>query len=291
MWYTKYTYICVPKTEKNEWTYTIGAKDLAVLKDIKRLVVKVGTSTLTYGTGKTNIRRMHKLVSVLSDIVNSGIEVALVTSGAIGVGVGKLGLQEKPSDTPGRQAAATVGQCELMFMYDKLFSEYGHTVGQLLMTKSDVENPERRENLTNAFEKIFEFGAVPIVNENDSVAVEEIVYGDNDSLSAIVAKLIGADALIILTDIDGLYDANPHEDENARLIPEVREITEELLAAAGGHGSRFGTGGMVTKLHAAQIATAAGIDMIVMNGTSPEEIYKALDGKQVGTFFVGKKEG
>ncbi len=149
---------------------------------------------------------MHKLVSVLSDIVNSGIEVALVTSGAIGVGVGKLGLREKPADTPGRQAAATVGQCELMFMYDKLFSEYGHTVGQLLMTKSDVENTERRENLTNAFEKIFEFGAIPIVNENDSVAVEEIVYGDNDSLSAIVAKLIGADALIILTDIDGLYD-------------------------------------------------------------------------------------
>ena len=264
-------------------------ESLAILKDVKRLVVKVGTSTLTYDTGKTNIRRMHKLVSVLSDIVNSGMEVALVTSGAIGVGVGKLGLRERPEDTPGRQAAATVGQCELMFMYDKLFGEYGHTVGQLLMTKSDVENPERRENLTNAFLKIFEFGAIPIINENDSVAVEEIVYGDNDSLSAIVAKLIGADALIILTDIDGLYDANPVEDETARLIPEVHEITEELLAAAGGHGSRFSTGGMATKLHAAQIATEAGIDVIVMNGSAPEEIYKALDGKQIGTFFVGKK--
>lgn len=262
---------------------------LAVLKDVKRLVVKVGTSTLTYDTGKTNIRRMHKLVSVLSDIVNSGIEVALVTSGAIGVGAGKLGLRARPEDTPGRQAAATVGQCELMFMYDKLFAEYGHTVGQLLMTKSDVENPERRENLANAFLKIFEFGAIPIINENDSVAVEEIVYGDNDSLSAIVAKLIGADALIILTDIDGLYDANPVEDETARLIPEVREITPDLVTAAGGHGSRFSTGGMVTKLHAAQIATDAGIDVIVMNGETPSDIYKALDGKQVGTFFVGKK--
>lgn len=252
-------------------------------------MVKVGTSTLTYDTGKTNIRRMHKLVSVLSDIVNSGIEVALVTSGAIGVGVGKLGLRERPADTPGRQAAAAVGQCELMFMYDKLFAEYGHSVGQLLMTKSDVESPERRENLINAFAKIFEFGAIPIINENDCVAVEEIVYGDNDSLSAIVAQLIGADALIILTDTDGLFDADPQEEENARLIPEVREITDELLALAGGHGTRFSTGGMVTKLHAAKIATAAGIDVIVMNGTSPEDIYKALDGKQIGTFFVGKK--
>ena len=263
---------------------------MATLSNVKRLVVKVGTSTLTYDTGKTNIRRMHKLVSVLSDIVNSGIEVALVTSGAIGVGVGRLGLKERPEDTPGRQAAATVGQCELMFMYDKLFGEYGHTVGQLLITKSDVENDERRENLINAFQKLFEYGAVPIVNENDSVAVDEIVYGDNDSLSAIVAKLISADALIILTDIDGLYDANPNEDENAKLIPVVTDINADLFEIAGGHGSRFSTGGMVTKLHAAQIATASGIDTIVMNGSAPEDIYKALDGKQIGTFFIGKKD-
>lgn len=263
---------------------------MATLSNVKRIVVKVGTSTLTYDTGKTNIRRMHKLVSVLSDIVNSGIEVALVTSGAIGVGVGRLGLKERPEDTPGRQAAATVGQCELMFMYDKLFGEYGHTVGQLLITKSDVENDERRENLINAFQKLFEYGAVPIVNENDSVAVDEIVYGDNDSLSAIVAKLISADALIILTDIDGLYDANPNEDENAKLIPVVTEINDDLFEIAGGHGSRFSTGGMVTKLHAAQIATASGIDTIVMNGSAPEDIYKALDGKQIGTFFIGKKD-
>ncbi len=263
---------------------------MAVLKDVKRLVVKVGTSTLTYDTGKTNIRRMHKLVSVLSDIVNSGIEVALVTSGAIGVGVGKLGLKERPSDISGRQAAATVGQCELMFMYDKLFGEYGHTVGQLLITKSDVDSEERRKNLVNTFEKLFYYGAVPIVNENDSVAVDEIVYGDNDSLSAIVAKLVNADALIILTDIDGLYDDNPNENEDAKLISQVDEITDELIAVAGGHGSRFSTGGMVTKLHAAQIAMDAGIDTIVMNGAAPENIYKALDGKQIGTFFTGKKD-
>ena len=263
---------------------------MAVLKDVKRLVVKVGTSTLTYDTGKTNIRRMHKLVSVLSDIVNSGIEVALVTSGAIGVGVGKLGLKERPSDISGRQAAATVGQCELMFMYDKLFGEYGHTVGQLLITKSDVDSEERRKNLVNTFEKLFYYGAVPIVNENDSVAVDEIVYGDNDSLSAIVAKLVNADALIILTDIDGLYDDNPNENEDAKLISQVDEITDELIAGAGGHGSRFSTGGMLTKLHAAQIAMDAGLDTIVMNGAAPESIYKALDGKQIGTFFTGKKD-
>lgn len=266
-----------------------GAIALAVLKDVKRLVVKVGTSTLTYNTGKTNIRRMHKLVSVLSDLVNSGIQVALVTSGAIGVGVGKLGLAERPSDTPGRQAAATVGQCELMFMYDKLFAEYGHITGQLLFTKSDIDNAERRQNLINTFEKLFEYGAVPVINENDAIAVEEIVYGDNDCLSATVAKLIHADALIILTDIDGLYDGNPAEDENARLIPTVTEITDALFGLAGGHGSKFSTGGMVTKLHAAQAAMEAGIDMIVMNGAAPEEIYKALDGKQIGTFFTAKK--
>ena len=173
---------------------------MAVLKDVKRIVVKVGTSTLTYNTGKTNIRRMHKLVSVLSDVVNSGVEVALVTSGAIGVGVGKLGLKEKPADTAGKQAAATIGQCELMFMYDKLFGEYGHTVGQLLITKSDVENDERRQNLVNTFNKLFDFGAIPVINENDSVAVEEIVYGDNDSLSAIVAKLIIHKHQFTLTD-------------------------------------------------------------------------------------------
>lgn len=261
---------------------------MATLKDVKRLVIKVGTSTLTHDTGKTNIRQMKRLVTVISDVVNAGVEVALVTSGAIGVGVGKLGLSERPKDTAGKQAAATVGQTELMFMYDKMFGEYGHVVGQLLITKRDVDNEETRQNLINAFEKSFEYGCIPIINENDAVAIEEIVYGDNDSLSAIVAKLINADALLILTDIDGLYDKNPNEDEYARIIPVVEEITEELFNIAGGKGSKFGTGGMITKLQAAQIATEAGINTIVMSGTDPENIYKAIEGHQVGTFFVAK---
>lgn len=261
---------------------------MATLKKVKRLVIKVGTSTLTYSTGKTNIRQMKKLVTVISDIVNSGIEVALVTSGAIGVGVGKLGLEERPTDTAGKQAAATVGQCELMFMYDKMFGEYGHTIGQFLITKRDVDNDECRHNLINAFEKTFQYGSIPVINENDAVAVEEIVYGDNDSLSAIVAKLIRADALMILTDIDGLYDGDPHKDEYARIIPVVEEITESLFEVAGGKGSKLGTGGMITKLQAAQIAVEAGIDTIVFNGAEPENIYKALEGHQVGTFFVAK---
>ena len=213
---------------------------------------------------------MKRLVTVISDIVNSGIEVALVSSGAIGVGVGKLGLKERPVTTAGKQAAATVGQCELMFMYDKMVGEYGHKVGQFLVTKRDVDNLESRDNLINAFERTLEFGAIPVINENDVVAVEEIVYGDNDNLSAIVAKLIKADALFILTDIDGLYDANPNENEYARIIPVVEEITEGLFELAGGKGSKFGTGGMITKLQAAQIATEAGIDTVIMNGGDPE---------------------
>ena len=203
------------------------------IKDAHRIVVKVGTSTLTYDTGKVNLRRMDKLAQVISDLRNSGTEVALVTSAAIAVGVGKLGLSERPGDIPSRQAVATVGQCELMFMYDKLFSEYGNTIGQLLITRSDFENGERRANLSNSFEKLFEFGAIPVINENDSIAVEEIVFGDNDTLSAMVAKLINADALIILSDIAGLYSGNPREDESAYLIPVVEELpaARETVAA------------------------------------------------------------
>lgn len=252
----------------------------------ERLVIKVGTSTLTYETGKINIRRMVKLCSVLADLHNSGREVVLVTSGAIGVGVGKLGLKERPKDIPGRQAAATVGQCELMFMYDKFFGENGVKTGQLLITKSDIENDKRRENLENTFEKLFEYGAVPIVNENDSVATEEIVYGDNDSLSAIVARLIHADRLIILSDIDGLFDENPAENPDARLIPVVKEITPEIEALCGGSGTERGTGGMITKIHAAKIATEAGISTVIMNGTAPQDIYKLIDGHCIGTVFT-----
>ncbi len=259
------------------------------LKNAKRIVVKVGTSTLTYETGKTNIRRMKELVEVLSDIENSGTQVVLVSSGAIGVGVGKLGLKEKPQDTPGRQAAATVGQCELMFMYDKLFSEYGHKIGQLLVTRSDIENSERKENLVNAFDKLLEYGAIPIVNENDAVAVEEIVFGDNDQLSAIVAKLIGADGLIIMTDIDGLFSGNPKTDKDAVLIPVVDEITEEIEKLAGGAGTRRGTGGMITKIHAAKIACDSGIPTVIMNGSNPEDIYRLMEGRQTGTMFCAKK--
>ena len=259
-------------------------------KDVKRIVVKVGTSTLTYDTGKINIRRMSKLAQVLSDLKNAGVEVTLVTSGAIGVGVGKLGLKERPKDTPGRQAAATVGQCELMFLYDKFFGEYGNITGQLLVTKDDFENEERHTNLHNSFMKLFEYGAIPIVNENDSVAVEEIVFGDNDSLSAHVAKIVGADTLIILTDIEGLFSANPREDENAVLIHTVDTITDDILALAGGSGTNRGTGGMITKLHAAQIATESGINTVVMNGDDPEDIYKLIDGRQIGTLFKAQTE-
>lgn len=261
---------------------------MKAVSNAKRIVIKVGTSTLTYDTGKINIRRMVKLCSVLADLHNSGREVVLVTSGAIGVGVGKLGLKERPKDIPGRQAAATVGQCELMFLYDKFFGEYGNITGQLLVTKDDFEDEERHHNLHNSFMKLFEYGAIPVINENDSVAVDEIVFGDNDSLSAHVAKIVDADTLIILTDIDGLFSANPREDENAVLIHCVDEITDDILALAGGSGTNRGTGGMITKLHAAQIATEAGIDTVVMNGSDPEEIYKLLDGRQIGTLFKAK---
>lgn len=255
----------------------------------QRIVVKVGTSTLTYANGKSNLRHMSELVEVLSDLMNSGAEVVLVTSGAIGVGAGKLGLKERPHDTLSRQAAATVGQCELMAMYDRMFSEYNYPVGQLLITKSDVEDDERRGNLINAFNKLFELKVVPIVNENDSVAVEEIVYGDNDCLSAIVAKLVGADTLIILTDTDGLYDDDPGKNPQARLIPVVEKITVDMENRAGGAGTHLGTGGMVTKLHAARIATEAGISTYIINGTPAANIYKIIDNEAIGTYFKAVK--
>lgn len=259
-------------------------------KNTKRIVVKVGTSTLTYGTGMTNIRHMEELVKVLSDIHNSGVQVVLVTSGAIGVGVGKLGLSKRPDDTAGKQAAATVGQCELMFMYDKMFSEYGQTIGQLLITKEDAEDEKRKNNLINTFERLFEYGVIPIINENDSVAVEEIVYGDNDTLSATIAKFVDADALVIMSDIDGLYTENPAENKNARLIPVVEKIDDYVLSIAKGAGSSLGTGGMATKVHAAQIATEAGIDTYVMSSAPIGNLYKLMDGERVGTLFTAKKK-
>ncbi len=262
-----------------------------MLSEAKKIVFKVGTSTLTHETGKTNLRAMESLVEVLCDLANSGKKVALVTSGAIGMGVGKLGLKSRPTDTAGKQAAATVGQCELMFMYDKMFSQLGHTVGQLLITKEDVDDEKRRENLIRSFSKLFDYDAIPIINENDAVAVDEIVYGDNDSLSAVVATLIGADALVILTETDGLYTANPLTDKTAQRIESVEKITDEIRSYASGSGTTLGTGGMTTKLHAAEIATNAGIETYIVKGSDARVIYDLIDGKSAGTHFLAQKRG
>ena len=223
---------------------------MSVITGAKRIVVKVGTSTLTHPSGHINIRLMEKLVKVLSDIKNTDRELVLVSSGAIGVGVGKLGLRERPQTIPGKQAAAAVGQCELMYLYDKYFSEYNHTVGQVLLTRYSLDNAESSENVRNTFNALIGMGAIPVVNENDTVATDEIRVGDNDTLSAIVAKIIGADALIILSDIDGLYTADPAKDAAAVLVPEVTKIDDALMATASGAGSSRGTGGMLTKLSA-----------------------------------------
>ena len=254
-----------------------------------RIVIKVGTSTLTHATGNLNIRHVEELCKVISDLKNAGHEIILVSSGAIGMGVGKLMLREKPQDMPTRQAAAAVGQCELMYTYDKLFSEYNHNVGQILLSGSDLKNPERYQNFKNTLNRLIELSVLPIINENDTVATEEIALGDNDTLGAIVAVGGEADLLILLSDIDGLYTANPHEDKNATLIPEVREMTDEIFALAGGAGSALGTGGMLTKLRAAELCTENGIDMIIASGSDPELLYDIADGKAVGTRFCGKK--
>ena len=254
-----------------------------------RIVVKVGTSTLAHHTGLLHIRRVESLCRVLSDLKNAGHEIILVSSGAIGVGVGKLSLKERPADVPTKQAAAAVGQCELMYTYDKLFSEYRHNVAQILLTASDVEQPGRRENFHNTLTRLLELNALPIINENDTVATEEIVIGDNDTRSAVVAANIRADLLVLLSDIDGLYEAEPHLHPEAKIIPVVEEIDQRILALGGGRGSALGTGGMATKLHAAQIATQAGVRMIIANGEHPEKLYDILEGKPVGTLFTAKR--
>lgn len=259
-------------------------------KCYKRVVVKVGSSTLTHETGKLNLRMMDKIAMVLSDIKNEGNDVVLVTSGAVAAGVSKLKLKERPKTTKEKQAAASVGQCELMFAYDKVFSQYNQTVSQLLLTRDITEDPELKENVVNTFETLFTYDVIPIVNENDSVAVEELVYGDNDTLSAVAAKLVCADTLIILSDIDGLYDKNPQE-EDAKLISVVYDITEDIEKAAGGSGSAVGTGGMATKIAAAKIAVKSGIDMVIVNGKNPELIYSVLEGNNEGTLFLGKEVG
>lgn len=251
-----------------------------------RIVVKVGTSTLAHPSGLINIRRVEELCKVMSDLKNAGHDIILVTSGAIGMGAGKLQLSERPRDVTAKQAAAAVGQCELMYTYDKLFSEYNHTVAQLLMTGLDFENEERHINFKNTMDKLLEFKALPIINENDTVATEEIKVGDNDTLSAMVAVNVSADLLILLSDIDGLFTADPHTDPNAKLISVVSEINDDILALGGDEGSAFGTGGMRTKLHAAQICTEKNCDMIIANGEKPDILYDIVDGKAVGTRFI-----
>ena len=256
-----------------------------------RIVVKVGTSTLAYATGRLNIRHTEQLVKVLSDLKNEGHEVILVSSGAIGMGVGKLSLPTRPKDTTTKQACAAVGQCELMYTYDRLFLQYNHTVAQILLTGEDVDHAERRQNFENPLERLLELGALPIINENDTIATAEIKVGDNDTLGAIVACSIHADLLVLLSDIEGLYTADPRKDPEARLIPVVEKVTPEIEGLAGGAGSGLGTGGMATKLRAAKMVTAAGCDMIITNGERPQVLYDVADGKAVGTRFLGKKSG
>lgn len=253
-----------------------------------RIVVKIGTSTLAYATGQLNIRRVEELCKTMSDIRNAGHELILVSSGAIGMGVGKLGLRTRPRDIPTKQAAAAVGQCELMYVYDKLFSEYHHTVAQLLITADNLSNETRHANFTNTLNRLLELGAVPVINENDTVATDEIVIGDNDTLAAMVAESVEANLLVLLSDIDGLYTADPHADPRARLLPVVHRVDDGIRALAGVSSTDQGTGGMVTKLRAAEICLNCGCEMVIANGREPMLLYDIVEGKPVGTRFVGE---
>ena len=257
-----------------------------------RIVVKVGTSTLAHATGRLNIRHVEELVKVLSDLKNAGHEMILVSSGAIGMGVGKLNLPGRPADMPTKQAAAAVGQCELMYTYDRLFTQYNHTVAQILLNGGDVHDPYRCANVQNTLRRLLELGALPVINENDAVGTDEIgvssTIGENDTLSAIVAQLAGAELLVLLSDIDGLYTADPRTDPGARLLPVVEEVTEEIEALAGGVGSGLGTGGMATKLKAARMAAEAGCQMVIANGQHPQLLYDIAAGRPVGTRFLAR---
>ena len=261
------------------------------ISDKKRIVIKLGTSTLAHKTGKLNIRRMTNLVRVISDLHNSGKEIIMVSSGAVGLGAGKLGLPEKPKDTKMKQAVAAIGQCELMHVYDDMFAKYSVTVGQILLTKTIINNDSHCENFKNTVETLVQMGVIPIVNENDTIAIDELELeiGENDSLSALVAELSGADLLLILSDIDGLYSDDPRSNPDAKPVYVVDKVTPEIEAMAGGAGSSLGTGGMSTKINAAKIATEAGIDMVIMNGKDPELLYDLFEDKDIGTIFLGKK--
>lgn len=254
------------------------------IKKINRIVVKVGTSTLAHSTGRLNIRRVEKLVKVLADIKNTGKEIILVSSGAIGIGAGVLGMKERPRETVAKQAAAAVGQCSLMNVYGEEFSKYGHTVAQILLTKDVVNNEKSNINAQNTFMKLIEYGSIPIVNENDTISTEEAEFGDNDNLSAVVALLSKAELLIILTDIDGVYNANPREVKDAKKISVLDDI-DGAMKNAGGAGSKHGTGGMITKLEAAKTAKTGGIHTIIASGENPENLYGILEGSQIGTLI------
>ncbi|WP_260511405.1 glutamate 5-kinase [Priestia megaterium] len=265
------------------------------LQNSKRIVVKVGTSTLTYDNGDINLARIEKLARVLSDLMNAGKEVVLVTSGAVQVGVKKLKLKEKPTSIREKQAAASVGQCELMHIYSKFFGEYSHIVGQVLLTKDVIEDEHVRNNVVNTFEKLIEDKVIPIVNENDTVAIDEIEnivrFGDNDNLSAIVSVLIHADLLVILSDIDGFFDSDPTKNPNSKLMKVIEGITPELENFAGDSGTDVGTGGMVTKLTAAKTATSAGVSLILANGKEPSILRDIIEGQEIGTLFLKQAEG
>lgn len=254
-----------------------------------RIVIKIGTSTLTYLNGNLNVRAFENLCKIIADIKNAGNEVILVSSGAIALGKAKLCLDKIPSDVPSKQAAAAVGQCELMCFYDRYFSQYRHVPAQVLITADDLGGGERTANFANTMARLLHFGALPVINENDTVAVAEISVSDNDTLAALVAVTLKADVLILLSDIDGLYSADPHRDGGAYLIREVREITADIERLGGGSVSGVGTGGMATKIHAAKICTAAGCDMVIANGAKPELLYKITSGESAGTRFFGKR--
>lgn len=257
----------------------------------KRIVIKTGTTSLTHPNGTLNIRRVEKLAKVICDIANSGAQIIFVSSGAISMGVGKLGLHAKPSDMAGKQACAAVGQCELMYTYDKLFSEYNRNIAQILLTGEDLSTENRLANFRNTMNRLLEFNVIPVLNENDTVATEEIAsIGDNDTLASLVSVNCQADLLILFSDIDGVYTSDPHTDPDAKLIPEITEIDGYIESLASDSVSGQGTGGMITKINAAKTCMSHGIDMIIANGQNPDVLYDIMDGKKVGTFFQGKKE-
>lgn len=259
------------------------------LKEAKRIVVKVGTSTLTHTTGKLDLYRIDHLIRELADLKNQGKEMILVSSGAIAAGLGKLGLAEKPASIPKKQAIAAIGQGVLMHIYEKLFAEYGQIMGQVLLTKENSVRHNQYIHSRNSLLAQLAMGAIPVINENDAVAVDEIKIGDNDNLSAMVATLVDADALIILSDIEGLYTANPNTNKDAKLIPEISEITPAVERIAGGAGSVLGTGGMMTKIQAAQIAMSAGVTMVIASGSRENVLRDILSGSQVGTVFPARE--